>query len=46
MLLSRPVQARLDLQPLARALNRVDAGRAEGTEWGASSMVDTGPLLR
>lgn len=46
MLHSRPVQARLDLGPLARALNRVDDGREPGTEWGASSMVDTGPILR
>lgn len=40
------MQARLDLQPLARALNGIDGGREEGTEWGASSMVDTGPILR
>lgn len=43
---SRPVQARLDLGPLARALNRLDEEREAGTEWAASSMVDTGPILR
>ncbi|PRW60398.1 hypothetical protein C2E21_1135 [Chlorella sorokiniana] len=43
---SRPVQARLELGPLARALNRIDSGRQAGMEWGASSLVDTGPILR
>jgi hypothetical protein len=43
---SRPVQARLDLGPLAAALNRLDTGRDAGTAWGAPRLVDTGPLLR
>ena len=43
---SRPVWPRLDLGPLAAALNRIDAGREAGTHWGAASLVDTGPLLR
>ena len=43
---SRPVFARLDLAPLARALNRVDVAREGGTDWGCSSMTDTGPILR
>lgn len=43
---SRPVWVRLDLGPLAAALNRLDAGREAGTEWAAASLVDTGPLLR
>ncbi|KAL4433981.1 hypothetical protein ABPG75_000422 [Micractinium tetrahymenae] len=43
---SRPVQARLDMAPLAAALNRLDTGREAGTEWASSSMVDTGPILR
>lgn len=45
-LFSRPVQARLDLGPLAKALNRVDTGREEGVQWASNSLVDTGPLLR
>lgn len=40
------LQARLDLGPLARALNRIDHGRQAGMEWSASSLVDTGPILR
>ncbi|PSC73208.1 monodehydroascorbate reductase [Micractinium conductrix] len=43
---SRPVRPRLDMQPLAVALNRLDARREAGCDWAASSMVDTGPLLR
>ena len=43
---SRPVWARLDLGPLAAALNRVDTGRQAGAQWGAASLVDTVPLLR
>lgn len=40
------LQARLELGPLARALNRIDRGRQAGMEWSASSLVDTGPILR
>ena len=43
---SRPVHGRLEMGPLAAALNRADPGRAPGTAWGTPSMLDTGPLLR
>ncbi len=43
---SRPVHARLELGPLADALNEVDGGRAAGVAWGAPRATDTGPLLR
>ena len=39
-------QARLDLGRLARVLNRIDSGRQAGMQWSASSLVDTGPILR
>lgn len=43
---SRPVQARLDMGPLAAALNRIDTQRTPGTTWTSPRLIDTGPLLR
>lgn len=43
---SRPVHARLDLEPLAVFLNEVDGRREAGTRWAVPRFVDTGPLLR
>lgn len=43
-LASRPTRHRLDLRPLAAALNAAEASAAH--VWVANSVVDSGPLLR
>ncbi len=46
-LTSRPVTARLDMAPLAAALNAMEEpGLEEGLSWAANRFTDSGPLLR
>ncbi|KAG2451189.1 hypothetical protein HYH02_003796 [Chlamydomonas schloesseri] len=44
---SRPVWPRIDMAPLARVLNRMDAGVLDPQyQWSTSRFTDTGPVLR